>query len=433
MNLNGNELDGDFSAFQIAARIAGTAAIIAISIAYFSACSSDSFTANTAKAPSAVTTQQNAGTDQGNSLPNNNNNNTDANGTVPSPNTDTGTCPPAPKTLHVVYTISAGTETQVLTLNFASTAAPNICTGQATYATDPQSIASVVSKGFPADRATIFAAFAYTANLSYKAGAYTLDLIVGTHGVPNGTAVLPDQTLTLSQSSATPTWSKNEGAESALGVLGTTTTSSSCSITANGQQPSMGSYAVVVTTPAACDFRMPQVTVSASSRGGFPGGGGGFPGGPGGNTNTGPITVPIGTYWVTDGTSAAHSFPTGPTPANAPFLDDGFILLQPDGNSYLLVDAGNGHPERPGFQNTQTVASQISSTLGFGPTRLQQPNPGTAANNFTDGTLFKAGSVIAVYDDTPDMNGTIDATALAASAVSSSGFTLSWTASVTPI
>ena len=54
----------------------------------------------------------------------------------------------------------------------------------------------------------------------------------------------------------------------------------------------------------------------------------------------------------------------------------------------------------------------ISHTLGFGDTTLLQPSPGSAADNYATATEFLAGSVIAQYDDTPDMAGSIDVHAL---------------------
>ena len=111
-------------------------------------------------------------------------------------------------------------------------------------------------------------------------------------------------------------------------------------------------------------------------------------------------------------------------------IDNGFILIQPDGKSYLLVEAGVAQPALRIYSTAAAIASMQSKTLGYGETTtLLQPIAGSASDNFATSTLFKKGSVIAIYDDTPDMGGNIDVTALVQSAVSTSaGF--KWTAIV---
>lgn len=103
--------------------------------------------------------------------------------------------------------------------------------------------------------------------------------------------------------------------------------------------------------------------------------------------------------------------------------------MQPDGISYLLVDAGLARSGKA----AQVIASEISQSLGFGPTTLKQPSPGSAADKHATATLFKKGSVIALYDDTPDMSGSIDVNALVDTATSlPNGLSLKWNATETP-
>lgn len=173
-----------------------------------------------------------------------------------------------------------------------------------------------------------------------------------------------------------------------------------CAISANGEQAYPGVYAVVLTNPAPCDFRLPHVTITSFAILGF-----------GGDK----VTLPIGSYWTDtsffDG-EKAHEFATGAEPANVPRIDNGFLLVQPDGKTYLLADAGMAHRSNPMFKPTSEIANQLSQTLGFGPTELLQPDPGSEADNYATATVFKKGSVIAVYDDTPDMAGGIEVAAL---------------------
>lgn len=198
-----------------------------------------------------------------------------------------------------------------------------------------------------------------------------------------------------------------------------------CKISANGKQAVHGVYAVVLTDPAPCDFRLPAVTISGSgmSMPGF-GPGSAFPGVSGG----GSLKISIGTYWNALGASGsfgtgfsggrggvAHDFPLVDKPAGAPLIDNGFILVQPNHKSYLLVDGGMARTAADS-QKTAAIASQISQTQGFGDTTLMQPAAGSESDDFASATVFKAGSVIALYDDTPDMNGSIDVEALVAAA-----------------
>ena len=284
------------------------------------------------------------------------------------------------------------------------------------------------SGGFPDAQAQLFASFGYTPTLTNaNGGGYTMTIVMATHGLFAGDKALPDKNINLTQTNPNLAWSKDEGEMADLGSTQISVdTVSTCNITSNGEQPKSGVHAVILTKPAPCDFRLPKVTVS---------------GGVAVADAKAPISVPIGTYWLTPppcgetpGCVAAHKLPLVDRPAGAPGLDNGFVLIQPDGNSFLLVDAGIAEqPGYPGFQDLDTIANQVSQTLGFGATKVQQPKPGAADKGFSDGTLFKKGSVIAIYDDTPDMGGVIDVEALVKDStnVLPAGLSLKWTAAVT--
>lgn len=182
--------------------------------------------------------------------------------------------------------------------------------------------------------------------------------------------------------------------------LGLNGSSASCTIDPNGDQARLGVYAVVLTYPAPCDFKLPTVTISSSGL---------F----GGDS----VKVPVGTYWSGLTGTTAHSFGLTGAPANAPRIDNGFLLIQPDGKSYLLADGGMALPMMPTHQSASDIANQVSQSLGFGPTELLKPDPGSETDNYATATVFKAGSVIAIYDDTPDMNGAIKVESLVSDAI----------------
>jgi hypothetical protein len=192
----------------------------------------------------------------------------------------------------------------------------------------------------------------------------------------------------------------------------TVETRDDCKLESNGKQPAGGVYSVVLTKPAPCDFKLPTVTISNPLL-----------------AIGGPLEVAIGSYWehkdsrdaLPDGVlGIAHSFPLIPTPAGAPVIDNGFILVQPDNKSYLLVDGGAALPDSREFRSAATIANLISQTLGFGKTTLLQPQAGSASDNYASATVFKAGSVVAMYDDTPDMSGLINVEALISSTITKS-------------
>lgn len=174
----------------------------------------------------------------------------------------------------------------------------------------------------------------------------------------------------------------------------------SCQLKANGNQARYGVYGVVLTNPAPCDFKMPYITVATS-----------------------PLLaldskrIPIGTYWDSIMSGSSHPFELTVESTGMPILDNGILLIQPDGKSYLIVDAGMAKPHMPGYQTAKEVANQISESLGFGSTELLKPQAGSPSDRYASSTIFKAGSVLAIYDDTPDMAGTIAVDLLIADAV----------------
>lgn len=173
-----------------------------------------------------------------------------------------------------------------------------------------------------------------------------------------------------------------------------------CQLQPNGDQARYGVYGVVLTKPAPCDFKMPYVTVATGAL-----------------LALNSKRIPIGTYWDSSMGGVSHPFGLTVEATGMPILDNGILLIQPDGKSYLIVDAGMAKPQMPGYQTAKDIANQISESLGFGPTELLKPQSGSAQDRFASTTVFKAGSVIAIYDDTPDMAGTIEVDLLIADAL----------------
>lgn len=237
-----------------------------------------------------------------------------------------------------------------------------------------------------------------------------------------------DQTFTMSKSGKTLNLANNEGNLKALETSQIQDNSANCKIHKNNQQPHTGVNTVVLTKEAPCEFQLPSVQVK------------GF------NAQT-RYNVPIGTYWRYDYNKAynlramdcngiSHDFPlstnlswtndksstrtiftTTPNQAKAITLgiDNGFLLAQPDGKVYLLVDAGvtcNLFYS----QKTSKIAENLIKTLKKSSATFK--NAGAATLLRPDlTTTFAAGSVIAIYDDTPDMGGNIDVDALTRFAV----------------
>jgi hypothetical protein len=286
------------------------------------------------------------------------------------------------------------------------------------YTQVPDSLTHSEANEFPAERAAQIAKSRFKAHMSPSPdGSKELQITMETSGITDDSGPVAPATLTFKANSGDGHWTKTEGAQSALGASGASN-STNCAIEASGNQPRVGLHAVILTKPAPCDFKMPTVTV--------------------GRTPTETGVVPIGTYWEyawpgapTTGWKRAHTFAVT---AKAPKttnginigLDNGYLLVQPDGVTYLLVDAGVANPANPAYKDAATIANDLSRSLNFGNTTLKQPVAGSAADNYATATVFKKGSVIAIYDDTPDMAGVIDVKALINSV--NSTLSLSWEA-----
>ena len=338
--------------------------------------------------------------------------------TLDAPKTATVAPAPLPALGSLVanLTLTAGAKSLKLSGHFAPTnkAPLNATDVTCDYVWVPSALTSTLAGGFPSDLAQQISASTFSATVKHAASTSTdleLDIKMSTHDITsNGKPVQP-QSMTFTQSAAQPQWAKNEGVLTAFGSIdSSTTTSANCQISPTTNQPQGGVYAVILTQPAPCDFQMPTITVEQGSVGNK-------------------AVVPIGTYWLASPTMAvAHSFPlttpsTGPIGANnTPVdLDNGFILIQPDGRSYLLADGGHARPTVASYHSAQMVANDVSQTLGFGNTQLLQPDPAK--------TTFLKGSVIIMYDDTPDMGGNLDTYAVISSATST-GVSLQWDAEV---
>lgn len=180
----------------------------------------------------------------------------------------------------------------------------------------------------------------------------------------------------------------------------------SCTIEPTGAVAVSGVYSVIVTKPAPCKFKLPVVKVPVSGQRFFD---------PRDPFKFTMMDFPIGSYFGEEKNDSAHNFRVQKYVAPWPRLDNGFLLIQPDHKSYLLIDAGYAQPKAGDYKSAAEVANMISQTLGFGDTELLQPNPGSKEDNYASATEFAAGSVIALYDDTPDMGGKIEVTALLSS------------------
>lgn len=117
-------------------------------------------------------------------------------------------------------------------------------------------------------------------------------------------------------------------------------------------------------------------------------------------------------------------------------IDSGFLLAQPDGKVYLLADAGVAY-----FASTHKATEKIAEDLiadlkerskgiSQSPFKVQSfrdAGKGVLLKPSAD-TTFAKGSVIAIYDDTPDMAGNIDVDALVKYTVTTN-IGLSWAVS----
>ena len=319
-------------------------------------------------------------------------------------------------TLSFSFDIIAGAKTLNLSAKFAKVEnKSNPAQDHKTeYTLIPETLTATAAGGFSEELAAQIKKAPLTAVATFTAkptASHSLEVTMDLQGLVVDGKNVPAQKLVLTQVSAAEDWNKEEPNVTAFGQLGETTAQGTpCVLERSGERPHGGLYSVVVTKPAPCDFKLPTVNVS---------------GGRGGRIQN---EIEIGTYWQYGEMKSAHSFPLVPPKALA--IDNGFILIQPDGKSYLLIDAGVALPSHSNYKSAAAVASMQSKTLGYGETTtLLQPIAGSASDNFATSTVFKKGSVIALYDDTPDMGGSIDVTALVQSAVSTSaGF--KWTAIV---
>ena len=319
-------------------------------------------------------------------------------------------------TLAFSFDIIAGAKTLNLSATFAKVEnKSNPAQDHKTeYTLIPESFIATAAGGFSEELAAQIKKAPLTAVETFTAmptASHSLEVTMDLKGLVVDGKDVPAQKLVLTQVSAAEDWNKEEPNVTAFGQLGATVAQgAACVLEKSGENPHNGVYSVVLTKPAPCDFKLPTVNVGRGSV---------------------RNEIEIGTYWKIPKTSIAHSFPLGPTSPGVG-IDNGFILIQPDGKSYLLVDAGYAFPSHSNYKSAAAVASMQSKTLGYGETTtLLQPIAGSASDNFATSTLFKKGSVIALYDDTPDMGGSIDVTALVQSAVSTSaGF--KWTARFGP-
>jgi hypothetical protein len=130
-------------------------------------------------------------------------------------------------------------------------------------------------------------------------------------------------------------------------------------------------YALPLISPAGCDFQLPELSL-----------------------NKGRDPYPL-------------KFPIGFGYNNLEFAAISVIVVQPDGKSYMLAaleiggsgngPGGNGN----GGKSVSQIANELSLSLGYGPTQLVQPDPGSSSDQFATSTLFKKGSVIAYATATP--------------------------------
>ena len=233
---------------------------------------------------------------------------------------------------------------------------------------------------------------------------HTLSFSVETHGLTTfARTPIPDQRLQYQATNTTAVWSRNEGLVPEFKPYFPeeyVAPPSTCLPSSNHKNPTNGLYAVVLSNPATCDFMLPTVRIKSLF---------------------GSMDIPIGTYWA-QSADPAHDFPASPgfldpSGLTYPAVDNGFILIQPDGKTYLLVDQGAALPKSdPRFRTLARIANDVSASLGFGSTVVLRPTPSTT---------FLKGSVIALYDESPDMSGEIDFDDIFST---KKGFYLKWSA-----
>lgn len=309
-------------------------------------------------------------------------------------------------------------QTYLLTGDFLPTAPNKVGANDSAvdFALVPGSLKAESGKDFPADlgdklfKATISAIVSKTTtdkpwNVSLK--VLTSDLKIGEKNIGS-------KNLDLKSSASEPSWA--EKSTEVASVDQSSDSSANCKINNSGNP--ISGYFTVVTTPAPCDFKLPVVKVGMGTRLG---------------------EVEIGTYWqLFSSAQVAHDFSVVeeskiPKVANNPSqsisIDNGFILVEPSGKTYLLVDAGNARKAASNHKSAQSIAQTVLAQKfpGVAFQGLLKPVAGTKGKNYSDSTVFQKGSVIALYDDTPDMGGTVDVSALT-EALRTSGLSLDWSA-----
>jgi len=316
------------------------------------------------------------------------------------------------------------------------------------------SIKSTAGDGFPQNLADALAKVGLTAKVTHNKSnlekPYSIEIIMSAKALVLKDETIGDKNFNLSQSGGESSWNKDEGDV----VTGTpkSSTFEACKIKGSGLQPAANQYFTLLTLPASCDFKLPTITAGYNS------------------SHVGEVA--IGTYWryfyfpeygtngrcngrctsVDGAWDVAHSFPyldpiknpgdlgkipkTNGSQPGYVTMDNGFLLAQPDGQVYLLADAGIAcRGNTATFHSTEIVAKDMLMTLkskypdiykvDF--KGLRQPVSGSVSDNYLTSTVFQTGSVIAVYDDTPDMSGTVDVATLTTKFLNV-GLTLQWDA-----
>lgn len=267
---------------------------------------------------------------------------------------------------------------------------------------------------------------------------YTFEATLAIKNLVVGGESKGDQTFVMTRSGKTLDLENNEGTVKALETRETQDLSAQCKIEKTGY--GLSGYYTRLTHPAPCEFNMPKIEAGVAI----------------GQTGD----IPIGTYWRYyyirgylhcgwcggPKWDVTHPFPfidgyNGPAEvAKIPkvknglgqptdvwvTMDNGFLLVEPSGKVFLLADAGIGQKRYHLSISTEAVAKllvenlrDVDSSRG----RFWRSRDWSDYAQFDSTTFvellkpspdqkFAKGSVIALYDDTPDMSGTIDVDAL---------------------
>jgi hypothetical protein len=294
----------------------------------------------------------------------------------------------------------------------------------------PGSLNPQAEANFPQDLADKLAGAGLTATVSKVTSndaGYSVSFKVNAKNLVIKNQNVGDKDFILGESAGAASWQGNP--TEVATITQSPELQEACKIEATGNP--LNGRATIVTRPSKCDFKMPSVRVGVLNLG----------------------EVQIGTYWnssvaewnagTTDKStgylfSVAHTFQlvdaaqkpkTTANPGQVVVMDNGFILAEPTGKTYLLVDAGIAQKNNAGYLSAETVARDILKTAYPAAEfkGLFQPVAGLAADNYAASTVFSKGSVIALYDDTPDMSGKIDVNALT-SGQKNIGLLVNWSA-----